>query len=308
MTLRVSFCCADTEAQPWLDGLRAVLPQADISLWKSCDAQADYAVVWAPPQAFFDEQSGLKAAFNIGAGVDALLRLRVAPTTQLVRLDDAGMAAQMAEYVCHAVLRFYREFDAYEGQQAQARWHQREVPERAQCPVGIMGLGVLGEHVAKAVAALDFPVNGWSRSAKSVEGVRCYAGDAQLGAFLAASKVLVSLMPLTPQTRDILNRQTLSQLQSGAYLINVARGAQLVEEDLLSLLDSGHMAGAALDVFRTEPLPADHPFWAHPKVRVTPHISARTLRSESIRQIANKLMAMERGEPVAGVVDRSAGY
>ena len=308
MTLRVSFCCADTEAQPWLDGLRAVLPQADISLWRSGDAQADYAVVWAPPQAFFDEQPGLKAAFNIGAGVDALLRLRVAPTTPLVRLDDAGMAAQMAEYVCHAVLRFYREFDAYEGQQAQARWHQREVPERAQCPVGIMGLGVLGEHVAKAVAALDFPVNGWSRSAKSVEGVRCYAGDAQLGAFLAASKVLVSLMPLTPQTRDILNRQTLSQLQSGAYLINVARGAQLVEEDLLSLLESGHMAGAALDVFRTEPLPADHPFWAHPKVRVTPHISARTLRSESIRQIANKLMAMERGEPVAGVVDPSAGY
>lgn len=308
MTLRISFCCADTDAQPWLDGLRAALPQADISLWKSGDAAADYGVVWAPPQAFFDEQPQLKAAFNIGAGVDALLRLRVAPAIKLVRLDDAGMAAQMAEYVCHALLRFYRAFDAYEGQQAQGQWLQRAVPERAQYPVGIMGLGVLGEHVAQAVAALDFPVNGWSRSAKTIDGVRCYAGDAQLGEFLAATKVIVSLMPLTPQTRDILNHATLSQLQSGGYLINVARGAQLVEEDLLALLDSGHMAGAALDVFRTEPLPAQHPFWSHPKVRVTPHISARTLRADSIRQIAGKLMALERGEPVAGVVDTTAGY
>lgn len=308
MTLRVSFCCADTDAQPWLDGLRTALPQAEVSLWKSGDAQADYGVVWAPPQAFFDEQPQLKAAFNIGAGVDALLRLRVASSTKLVRLDDAGMAAQMAEYVCHALLRFYREFDAYDGQQSQAQWLQREVPERAEYPVGIMGLGVLGEHVAKAVAALGFPVNGWSRSAKTIDGVRCYAGDVQLGGFLAASKVLVSLMPLTAQTRDLLNRNTLSQLQGGAYLINVARGAQLVEEDLLALLDSGHMAGATLDVFRTEPLPPGHPFWAHPKVRVTPHISARTLRSESIHQIAGKLMALERGESVAGVVDAAAGY
>ena len=306
--MQVSFCCADTDAQPWLEGLRAALPQASISLWKSGDAPADYGVVWAPPQAFFDEQPQLKAAVNIGAGVDALLRLRVAPTTKLVRLDDAGMAAQMAEYVCHALLRFYREFDAYEGQQAQVQWHQREVPERAECPVGIMGLGVLGEHVAKAVAALGFPVNGWSRSAKQIDGVRSFAGPQELSAFLAASKVLVSLMPLTADTRDLLNRKTLSQLQPGAYLINVARGAQLVEEDLLALLDSGHMAGATLDVFRTEPLPADHAFWKHPKVRVTPHISARTLRSVSIRQIAGKLMAVERGEPVAGLVDTAAGY
>lgn len=308
MTLRVSFCCDDTDAQPWLEGLRTALPQADITLWHSGSAPADYGVVWAPPQAFFDEQPQLKAAFNIGAGVDALLRLRVAAATKLVRLDDAGMAAQMAEYVCHALLRFYREFDAYEVQQAQAQWLQREVPERSDFPVGIMGLGILGEHVAKAVAGLGFAVNGWSRSAKAIDGVRCFAGPQELSAFLVASKVLVSLMPLTADTRDILNRNTLSQLQPGSYLINVGRGAQLVEEDLLALLDSGHMAGATLDVFRTEPLPATHPFWAHPKVRVTPHISARTLLATSIRQIAAKLMAMERGESVAGLVDRAAGY
>ncbi len=308
MNMRVSFCCADTHAQPWLDGLRAALPQAQVSLWKSGDAAADYGVVWVPPQAFFDQQPQLKAAFNIGAGVDALLRLRVAPTTRLVRLDDAGMAAQMAEYVCHALLRFYRDFDAYAQQQTQALWLQRKVPDRAEVPVGIMGLGVLGEHVARAVAALDFPVNGWSRSAKQIEGVRSFAGNDQLNAFLAASKVLVCLMPLTADTRDLLNRNTLSQLQRGAYLINVARGAQLVEEDLLALLENGHMAGATLDVFRTEPLPADHAFWKHPKVVVTPHISARTLRAQSIRQIAGKLLAMERGEAVAGLVDSAAGY
>ncbi len=308
MTLRVSFCCADTDAQPWLEGLRAALPQAHVSLWQTGDAVADYGVVWGPPQTFFDEQPGLKAVFNIGAGVDALLRLQIAPGTRLVRLDDAGMAPQMAEYVCHALLRFYRGFDTYAAQQQQAQWAQLAVPERASCPVGIMGLGVLGEHVARVVAALDFPVNGWSRSAKEVEGMRCFAGPAQFDEFLAASKVLVCLTPLTSETRDILNRHTLSQLQRGAYLINVARGAQLVEEDLLALLDSGHMAGATLDVFRTEPLPTGHPFWAHPKVCVTPHISARTLRAQSIQQIASKLIALERGEPVAGLVDTAAGY
>ena len=306
--MRVSFCCADTDAAPWLEGLRAALPQAHISLWKSGEAPADYGVVWAPPQPFFDEQPQLKAVFNIGAGVDALLRLRLAPTTQLVRLDDAGMAAQMADYVCHALLRFYRQFDAYEVQQQQAQWSQREISEPKDVPVGIMGLGVLGEHVAKAVAALGFPVHGWSRSVKQIEGVRSFAGDAQLGEFLAATRVLVSLMPLTAQTRDMLNRKTLSQLQPGAYLINVARGAQLVEEDLLALLDSGHMAGATLDVFRTEPLPNAHPFWTHPKVRVTPHIAARTILAESIHQITTKLMAVERGETVAGLVDTGAGY
>jgi glyoxylate/hydroxypyruvate reductase A len=171
-----------------------------------------------------------------------------------------------------------------------------------------MGLGVLGQRVAKAVAQFDFPVMGWSRSVKQVEGVRCFAGQTHLPEFLSNSKVLVCLLPLTEDTRDILRRDTLSQLQSGGYLINVARGAHLVEEDLIPLIDSGHLAGATLDVFRQEPLPASHPFWTHPKITVTPHTSARTLRDESIAQIAGKMLAFERGEPVAGVVDRSRGY
>jgi len=306
--MRITFCCADTQAGPWLIDLRAALPGAEVSLWQPGAPPADYAIVWAPPQAFFDEQPQLKAAFNIGAGVDALLRLNIAPHTQLVRLDDAGMAAQMAEYVCHALIRHYRQFADYEPQQRRNEWTQRAIPLRAQMPVGVMGLGVLGQRVARAVAQFDFPVNGWSRSAKQVDGVRCFHGEQGLNDFLAASKVLVSVLPSTPQTRDLLNRNTLSRLKKGGYLINVARGVQVVEDDLLALLNEGHLAGAALDVFRTEPLPAAHPLWSHPRVTVTPHIAALTLRAESIAQIAAKIAGVEAGKPVAGTVDRQRGY
>ena len=306
--MRISFCCADSKPQPWLDGLRAALPQAEIALWTPAAPQADYAVVWAPPQQFFDEQAQLKAAFNIGAGVDALLKLRLPPGTHLVRLEDAGMSVQMAEYVCHALIRHFREFDSYEAETRQGRWSFRKPRLRAEWPVGIMGLGVLGERVVKAVAAFEFPVLGWSRSPRQMDGVRCFAGAEHLDDFLAASKVLVCLLPLTPDTRDILNRRHLSRLQPGGYVINVARGAHLVDEDLLQLLDSGHLAGATLDVFRAEPLPAEHPFWRHPRVTVTPHTSARTLREETIAQIAGKIVAMEQGQTVAGVVDLGRGY
>ncbi len=306
--MKITFCCADTNPQPWLDGLSAALPDAQISLWQPGAPPADYAVVWAPPQAFFDEQAQLKAIFNTGAGVDALMKLNLPPGVPVIRLDDAGMSVQMAEYVCHALIRHFREFDGYEADMARGKWSFRKPRDRADFPVGIMGLGVLGERVARAVAQFDFPVNGWSRSPKPLAGVQCFAGADQLPAFLAASKVLVCLLPLTGETRDIMNQQNLSRLQAGGYVINVARGGHLVDDDLLALLDSGHLAGATLDVFRTEPLPADHPFWNHPKITLTPHTSARTLRSESIAQIAQKMLALQGGEAVAGVVDRGQGY
>ncbi|MES2584970.1 MAG: glyoxylate/hydroxypyruvate reductase A [Pseudomonadota bacterium] len=306
--MRITFCCTDTASEPWLQGLRAALPDAEVTLWSAGAPLADYAVVWAPPQQFFDEQSQLKAVFNIGAGVDALLKLQLPPQAQIVRLDDAGMSVQMAEYVCHAVIRHFREFDAYEADTRQGKWSFRKPRARADFPVGIMGLGVLGERVAHALANFEFPVNGWSRSPKVVRGVQCFSGGQGFKDFLAASRVLVCLLPLTADTRDVMNRDTLSQLQSGGYVINVARGAHLVDDDLLALLDSGHLAGATLDVFRTEPLPSEHPFWKHPKVTVTPHTSARTLRSESIAQIAGKLVALQSGEAVAGVVDPGRGY
>lgn len=313
--MRITFCCTGTAPEPWLQGLHAALPGADVSLWSPGAPAADYAVVWAPPQAFIDQQPGLKALFNIGAGVDALLRLRLPPGLAVVRLDDAGMSVQMAEYVCQAVIRHFREFDRAEADMAAGQWAFRKPRQRADFPVGIMGLGVLGSRVAQALQAFDFTVNGWSRSVKSAVGplahVRMFSGEEQFPAFLSASRVLVNLLPLTAQTENILSHHTLSQLQSGGYVINVARGAHVVDADLLALLDSGHLSGATLDVFRTEPLPAGHPFWQHPKLTLTPHTSARTLRDESVAQIARKIRALAAGEPLsslAGVVDVTQGY
>ena len=306
--MKITFCCTDTKAEPWLQGLSAALPGAELSVWEPGAPVADYAVVWAPPQQFMDEQQGIKALFNIGAGVDALLQRRLPQGARVVRLDDAGMAVQMAEYVCHAVIRHFREFDQYEASMRAGQWAYRNPRLRQDFAVGVMGLGVLGERVAKALAQFDFPVNGWSRSPKAIDGVRAFTGAEQFNDFLGASRVLVNLLPLTPDTTDVINKDALSRLQPGAYVINVARGAHLVDEDLLAAIDSGHVAGATLDVFRTEPLPAGHAFWNHPRITITPHTSARTLREESIAQIARKMAALQRGEAVAGVVNPARGY
>jgi glyoxylate/hydroxypyruvate reductase A len=306
--MKVYFHSNDFRPEPWLAALRAALPQAQVDVWRPGAPPGDYAVVWAPPQAMLDEQPRLKAVFNLGAGVDALTQLRLPAAAKLVRLDDAGMSVQMAEYVVHALIRHFREFDGYEADVAQGRWSFRKPRLREDFPVGIMGLGVLGQRVARAVQQFEFPVLGWSRSPKQLGGVRCYAGAAQLEEFLAETRVLVCLLPLTPETQGIMNRQTLARLRPGAYVINVARGAHLVEEDLIPLIDSGQLAGATLDVFRQEPLPAGHPFWRHPKITITPHTAARTLRDESVKQIAAKIARLEQGKPISGVVDPLKGY
>ena len=306
--MRVTFCCTGTKAEPWLDGLRAALPDAEVAVWAPGAPQADYAVVWAPPQQFMDEQPALKALFNIGAGVDALMQLRLPPQAQVVRLDDAGMSVQMAEYVTQAVIRHFRELDGYEADMRAGKWAFRKPQTRADFTVGVMGLGVLGERVAKALTVFEFPVVGWSRSPKVVEGVRTLSGAEGFAPFLAHTRVLVNLLPLTSETENILNRENLSQLQRGAFVVNVARGGHLVDADLLALLAEGQLAGATLDVFRQEPLPAGHPFWNEPRITLTPHTSARTLRDESIAQIVGKVVALSRGEPVLGMVDPQRGY
>jgi glyoxylate/hydroxypyruvate reductase len=306
--MRITVCCTDTRVEPWVQGLASEFPTAEVAEWAPGAPPADHAVVWAPPQQFIDEQPRLKALFNIGAGVDPLMRLRLPGSLPIVRLEDVGMGVQMAEYVCHALIRHFRELEGYEADMARGHWTFRKPRLRSDFPVGILGLGVLGERVARAVAQFEFPVRGWSRTPRQIEGLQCFAGAGQFTEFLAGTRVLVCLLPLTPDTADILNLDTLSRLMPGAYLINVARGAHLVDGDLLTLLDTGQMAGATLDVFRTEPLPSDHPFVGHPKIRLTPHASARTLRDESLAQIARKIRALERGEPVSGVVDRARGY
>ena len=177
--------------------------------------------------------------------------------------------------------------------------------------VGVLGLGAMGAQIACAAASFGYSVRGWSRTARRIDGVSCFAGDAELGKFLAQTHILVNALPLTAETRDLLNRARLSQLPQGAHLINVGRGGTIVDADLLALLDAGHLAGAVLDVFRTEPLPDEHPFWRHPKVTVTPHLAGPTPRGPAAKQIAEAIALLERGaapESLPGFVDRARGY
>jgi glyoxylate/hydroxypyruvate reductase A len=294
----------------WRDALARALPQGEVRAWEPGLAwRADYAAVWYPAAEVLAGQTGLKAIFNLGAGVEALLnRIALPPGVPLIRLEDAGMARQMAEYATWAVMRYFRRLDAYAAQQSRAEWKLLRPLRHADFPVGVMGIGVLGAHVARALAGLGFPVRGWSRGEKQVDGVQCFAGPPELDRFLAGSRALVCMLPLTAATEGILNRRTLFKLPQGSYVINVARGGLVVDEDLLAALDAGHVAGATLDVFHEEPLPAAHPYWRHPKVLITPHASAITLIDESAAQVAAKIRRLERGEPVTGVVDLARGY
>ncbi len=294
----------------WREALARALPEAEVRAWAPGLAwRADYATLWYPAAEVLAGQTGLKAIFNLGAGVEALLkRIALPPGVPLIRLEDAGMGRQMAEYVTWAVLRYFRRLDVYATQQSRGEWRLHRPLRHADFPVGVMGLGVLGAQVARAVAALGFPVLGWSRGTKLVDGVQCFAGRAELDGFLRRSRALVCMLPLTADTAGILDRGTLAKLPEGAFVINVARGGLIVDEDLIGALDAGRIAGATLDVFHEEPLPAAHPYWRHPKVLITPHASAATLLDESAAQIAEKVRRLERGEPVSGVVDLGRGY
>ena len=309
--MQILFYADGSHADHWLTELQKTLPLADVRVWAEGDAApADYAVVWKPPAVMLRGRDDLKAIFNLGAGVDAILQLGddLPAKVPVVRLDDAGMAVQMAEYVTMAVLRYFRRFDEFEAQSRDHQWRFLKPREKADFNIGILGLGVLGSRIAEALQHFDFSVQGWSRSRKEIAGVRSYAGADELEDFLAQSRVLVNVLPLTAETRGMLDRDTLAKLPQGAYLINVARGAHVVERDLLALLDERHLAGATLDVFEHEPMPSDHPFWREPRITVTPHIAAMTLRGDSVRQIAAKIKLMERGQPIAGLVDRLKGY
>ena len=312
--MRVVYCAPGSRPDAWLHDLRTLLPDATVEEWTGADGdmpaeRADYAVVWAPPDAFFAHETRLKALFNLGAGVDALMRSPALPAgLPVVRLEDAGMAPLMAEYVAQAALRHARRLDVMEADARDGRWTPRRPVDRDAFPVGVLGAGALGVPTARTLAALGFPTRLWSRTPRRIEGLECIAGLDALDGFLAATRILVCLLPLTPDTTDLLNRRTMSRLMRGAYVINVARGAHLVDDDLLALIDEGHVAGAALDVFREEPLPASHRFWTEPRITITPHVSAMTQRRATVEQIVGKIRSLERGEPVTGVVDRMRGY
>ena len=310
--MRILLHRADGKTEPWIKDFAKYLPEAEIVLWHAGEKNppCDYAVVWAPPEAMLPELANVKAVFVTGAGVDALLKHGDALPRHvpLIRLGDAGMAIQMAEYVTHSVLRYFRRFDEYEAQARAGQWSPLPQYHKEDFSIGVLGMGMLGSRVLETLAPFGFPLRGWSRTEKSMPGVQCFHGAQGLDTFLRGTRVLVCMLPLTPDTSNLIDRTNMSKLPQGAYLINVARGAHLAEPDLLNLIKSGHIAAATLDVFRNEPLPAQHPFWQEPRITITPHISALTLRRESVQQIAEKIHKIEDGQLVDGIVDRNLGY
>ena len=303
-------------AARWRDELARALAdagvRADLQPWEGCSIGARYAIVWLPPTELFSTEKDLRAVFNLGAGVDALLARGAVPATlPIIRLVDAGMAAKIAEYACYAIARITRGLDRFGPPPNGSRAWDAPRPRDEEPRVGVLGLGAMGAAVAEAAMRFGYPVAGWSRSGRGIAGIETFAGTARLPEFLARSEILVDALPLTEETRDLLDRRAFAQMPRGAHVINVGRGGTIVDADLVAALDEGHLASATLDVFRVEPLPADHPFWSHPRITVTPHLAAPTPYGPAARQIAAGLRKLEEGVPareLPGFVDRSAGY
>lgn len=299
------------ETQEWVELLSGLLPEFEIrDLDDPGDVAAvDYAVVWAPPAGRIARFPNLKAVVSIGAGVDHVLRDPELPRhLPILRTTGPDMVQRLREYVALHVLTHHRDLSVTDANQQRAHWQQIVTPIAPRRRVGIMGLGNIARACAQTLAMLGFDTAGWSRSGGNVEGVTVFAGAEGLPAFLARCDILVCLLPLTPQTRDILNADLFARLPRGARLINAARGGHLVEADFLAALDSGQLGGATLDVFRTEPLPADHPFWRHPKIRVTPHIASMIDAQTGASVIAANIRAFAATGTCEAVADVERGY
>jgi glyoxylate/hydroxypyruvate reductase A len=298
--------------EDWRDALLAVDPSLDIRLFPDVGDPAgiEAAVCWTQhDMAELRRYPNLKLIVSMGAGVDHLLRPPGPPPgIPVARLKDARLTQGMAEWVLLNVLRFHRQDLEYREQQAARVWNELPAPDTHKRRVGILGLGELGGASARLLRVLEFPVMGWTRNPRSLDGVETFHGAAGLETMLAKTDILVCLLPLTPDTRGVINARTLALLPRGAFLINAARGGHVVADDLLAALDSGHVAGAALDVFEPEPLPADHRFWTHPKVLVWPHAASITIPSSAAPQVVENLQRAREGRPLINLVDFTAGY
>ena len=305
------FACQDVPPAPWIAALGKELPGLEIHVWPDHGEvdEVEFAVIWGPYARKMKQFPNLKAMMSLGAGVDHILdQVDRPPNVPVVRLIDPGLKTGMVEYVLYNVLRYHRRMPDYAQQQNKALWIERSQSVPSERRVGILGLGEIGLACAEALNRLGFDVIGWSRSKKEILNVGCFYGDESLKPFLSQSHILICLLPLTPETQGILNKVTLAALPAGSYLINVGRGGHLIEGDLLDALNSGHIAGATLDVFREEPLGKDNPFWHHPHVTVTPHIAALTLPQTAVPVIADIINRVRAGRKVPGMVDPALGY
>jgi glyoxylate/hydroxypyruvate reductase len=272
-----------------------------------------YAAIWKPKAGALRAFPNLAVMFNLGAGVDAALADPSLPDVPLVRVASDDLTHRMTEYVTMHVLMHHRRQRYLDTCQRERVWSPKVQWAASALRVGIMGMGVLGRDAAEVLARIGFDVAGWSNTRKAIPGIRCFAGEAEFAAFLARTDILVCLLPLTPQTRGILNRRVFAGLArdgvlGGPVLINAGRGGLQVEDDLLTALNDGTLTAATLDVFATEPLPAESPFGSHPKVTLSPHNAADTDPDAISNYVVEQIEAFERGEPLANVVDRKLGY
>lgn len=302
------------DAGRWQAALANELPDLDFRTWDADGrnagdpAEIDYALVWKPRPGALKRFPNLKAVFSLGAGVDHLRGADLPAHVPVVRLVDPSLTAGMSEYVAYWVLHHHRRFGDYARLQREKRWQPLPQADARAARVGIMGLGVMGRDAAEKLKPFGFGLAGWSRRPKTVAGVETFHGRDGLGPFLAGTRILVCLLPLTPETEGIIGKETLARLPEGAVVINAARGGHVVDEDLLAALSSGHVRAATLDVFHAEPLPADHPFWDHEKITITPHAASLTVPETAALSVAANIRRMEKGEPPEPVVDPALGY
>jgi len=269
----------------------------------------EFALVWQPPPGALKRLPNLKAILSLGAGIDHILDDQDLPQgVPVVRMVDRTITGSMAEYVLARTLYYHRGLHLFAEFQRRRLWRHIEPAEASARRVGVLGLGVIGGAAAAKLAEHGFAVGGWSRREKNLEGVECFHGPEGLSALLAGSEILVCLLPLTAATEGIVDAKALSALPREACFINVGRGGHVVDADLIAALDSGHIAGATLDVFGDEPLSEDHPFWGHPKVAMTPHVASRMSAETIADEVVGTLRRIAAGETPENTVDLERGY
>lgn len=295
----------------WQAAFRDAAPEVTVMHDKGGVALPDlrYCMTWKPEADLYRRMPDLAALFALGAGIERFLAdASIPPQVQIVKMSEPGITQAMEHYVLWQVLNHHRRFWELEAAQREARWIDQTYPAPWERKVGVLGLGALGEAVAKLLQEFGFDARGWSRSSKTIDGVQCFAGRETLDAFLDGVEILVCLLPLTDETRGILNADLFAKLTPGAGLINVGRGAHLNESDLIPALNAGRLSAASLDVMAAEPLPAGHPFWNHPRIFLTPHLAADVDPVTTARVIARQIARFEAGQPLEHVAERSRGY
>lgn len=298
-------------AEPWKAELRKQFPDLEVRIWPAVGdpRDIDVAVVWKPQSGLLASLPKLRLIASLGAGVDHLFVDPELPRhVPIVRLVDPYMTEAMSEYVLTQVLRLHRQDLAYLTQQRAGVWREHPQPNAAERRVGILGLGTLGRDAARKLAVMGFQVAGWSRREKRLPGIESFHGEGGLEALARRSEILVCLLPLTPDTDGILDRRLFARMPRGGAIVNPARGGHLVEADLIAALDGGQLSAAVLDVFREEPLPADHRFWSHPRIIVTPHVAAATNPATAALVIADNLRRLYQGRPLLNLVDPQRRY